>query len=330
MRTAQIFIDKTVIGEGTFGKVFKARIQNDKDPGRYYALKMIKMDNDKEGFPITAMREIKLLKQLDHENIVNLREIVTSSGLATTASFGSTADSKSSRGQVYLVFDYAEHDLQGVLEKGVEFDKNHFKCLVKQLIEGMAYLHERGIMHRDIKGGNILLTKNGVIKIADFGLARDFKKVNNLNFTTKVVTRWYRAPELLLGNANYTEAIDMWSVGCFIAEMFTGKPIFAGKSDSDQLPCIYEKLGVPTEESWKQALNYRFFNDSIKAYQQKKQSNPSIGMQSLKEYLEAIQFENTNEVAEKGQHLAKLLDPLAIDLILRMLTLNPADRITAK
>ena len=98
MRTAQIFIDKTVIGEGTFGKVFKARIQNDKDPDRFYALKMIKMDNDKEGFPITAMREIKLLKQLDHENIVNLREIVTSSGLSNSTSFGSVADSKSSRG----------------------------------------------------------------------------------------------------------------------------------------------------------------------------------------------------------------------------------------
>ena len=97
----------------------------------------------------------------------------------------------------------------------------------------MAYLHERGIMHRDIKGGNILLTKDNIIKIADFGLARDFKRVNNLNFTTKVVTRWYRAPELLLGNANYTEAIDLWSIGCFIAEMFTGIPIFQGKSDSD-------------------------------------------------------------------------------------------------
>lgn len=169
-------------------------------------------------------------------------------------SFGSLADSKFGRGQVYLVFEYAEHDLQGVLEKGIEFEKAHFKCLVKQLIEGIAYLHDKGIMHRDIKGGNILLTKHGVVKIADFGLARDFKRVNNFNFTTKVVTRWYRAPELLLGNHNYNEAIDIWSIGCFIAEMFTGKPIFPGKSDLDQLPCIYEMLGVPDEKTWKSAL----------------------------------------------------------------------------
>lgn len=193
---------------------------------------MIKMDNDKEGFPITAMREIKLLKQLNHPNIVNLVEIVTSSG-------------ESGRGQVYLVFEYAEHDLQGVLEKGVELEKSHFKCLIKQLIEGIAYLHKQGIMHRDIKGGNLLLTKDGVLKIADFGLAREFIKVNSLNFTVKVVTRWYRAPELLLNNSRYGASIDVWSIGCFIVEMFLGKPIFPGRSDLEQLPVIFEKLGVP-------------------------------------------------------------------------------------
>jgi cyclin-dependent kinase 12/13 len=97
----------------------------------------------------------------------------------------------------------------------------------------MAYLHQQGIMHRDIKGSNLLLTKDGVLKIADFGLAREFKKVNNPHFTVKVVTRWYRAPELLLLNHRYTEAIDIWSIGCFIAEMFIGKPIFPGRSDSE-------------------------------------------------------------------------------------------------
>ena len=116
LRTAEIFKDKTVIGEGTFGKVFKARI---KEGTKFYALKMIKMDIDKEGFPITALREIKLLKQLAHPNIVNLVEIVTSKGGDAT-----------SRGQVYLVFEYAEHDLQGVLEKGVALDKTHLKCLI--------------------------------------------------------------------------------------------------------------------------------------------------------------------------------------------------------
>lgn len=210
---------------------------------------MIKMDNDKEGFPITAMREIKLLKQLNHPNIVNLVEIVTSGPAAFNIGSSTTA-SKDNRGQVYLVFDYAEHDLQGVLEKGIEFTKPQVKCLIKQLVQGMAYLHERGVMHRDIKGGNLLLTKSGVLKIADFGLAREFRKVNSRHFTTKVVTRWYRAPELILQQTLYTEAIDIWSVGCFVAEMFIGKPLFPGKSELDQLPTIFDKLGVPTNQDW--------------------------------------------------------------------------------
>ena len=111
--------------------------------------------------------------------------------------------------------------------------KAHLKCLIKQLIEGVAYLHEEGIMHRDIKGGNLLLTKDGVLKIADFGLARGFVKVSNSNFTVRVVTRWYRAPELLLFCHKYNEVIDVWSIGCFIAEMFIGNPLFRGRSDLD-------------------------------------------------------------------------------------------------
>jgi len=121
--------------------------------------------------------------------------------------------------------------LQGVLEKGVQLEKNHFKSIIMQLIQGIEYLHKEGIMHRDIKGGNLLLTKDGVLKIADFGLAREFKRVNNMQFTVKVVTRWYRAPELLLNYSLYKESIDIWSIGCFLAEMFIGKPLFPGRSD---------------------------------------------------------------------------------------------------
>lgn len=95
----------------------------------------------------------------------------------------------------------------------------------------MAYMHRQGIMHRDIKGGNLLLTKDGILKIADFGLAREFVKVNNLSFTVKVVTRWYRAPELLLGQSRYNESVDMWSIGCFIAELFLGSPLFPALTD---------------------------------------------------------------------------------------------------
>ena len=211
------------------------------------------MDNDKEGFPITAMREIKLLKQLDHPNIVNLVEIVTSSD-------------DTGQEQVYLVFDYADHDLQGVLEKGVELEKSHFKCLIKQLIEGLAYLHRQGIMHRDIKGGNLLLTKDGILKIADFGLAREFIKVNNNNFTVKVVTRWYRAPELLLNQHRYTQSIDVWSIGCFVAEMFLGKPLFPGRSDLEQLPVIFDKMGIPDDTAWPGVKTMKGFPEAVSEF----------------------------------------------------------------
>jgi cyclin-dependent kinase 12/13 len=129
------------------------------------------------------------------------------------------------------VFEYAEHDLQGILEKGIEFSKSQFKSILKQLLEGLAYLHDSGVMHRDIKGGNILLTKGGIVKLADFGLARSFNKENAAKFTVMVVTRWYRAPELLLGNSQYSSLIDIWSVGCLIAEMILGRPLLAGRTD---------------------------------------------------------------------------------------------------
>jgi serine/threonine protein kinase len=132
-------------------------------------------------------------------------------------------------------------------------------------------------MHRDIKGGNLLLTRNGILKIADFGLAREFRKVNSRNFTTKVVTRWYRAPELLLNQFQYTEAIDMWSIGCFVAELFIGKPLFPGRSDLDQLPVIFDKLGVPTNAEWPGVEKMSNFGECVSEFKKKKDKDPNIG-----------------------------------------------------
>lgn len=118
------------------------------------------------------------------------------------------------RGSVYLVFEFVEHDLHGILDSKVRFDLSHIKCLMRQLLEGINYLHDRSIIHRDIKGGNLLLNKHGVLKIADFGLARNFYPTNkDAMYTSRVVTLWYRAPELLLGMQNYSAAIDVWSIG---------------------------------------------------------------------------------------------------------------------
>ena len=189
---------------------------------------------------------------------------------------------------------------------------------MKQLVEGIAYLHQQGIMHRDIKGGNLLLTKDGILKIADFGLARAFKKTNNQNFTVRVVTRWYRAPELLLQNSKYTEAIDVWSVGCFIAEMFTGKPLFMGRSDLEQLPCIMEKLGVPTEETWPKVTSMKGYKEMVEIFQSKKAE-----FKDLKTYLREY------SESEPGHALSRHIDEDAIDIIARMLEYDPRKRITA-
>ena len=152
------------------------------------------MDNEKEGFPITAVREIMILKQLHHKNIINLLEIITSK----------PTEKNKNRGNTYLVFEYMEHDLNGLIDRKVSFEIPQIKCIMHQVLSGIQYLHNNNIMHRDIKGANILLNNKGEVKIADFGLARIFNTNSGFraNYTNRVVTLWYRSPELLLGNNN--------------------------------------------------------------------------------------------------------------------------------
>lgn len=170
------------------------------------------------------------------------------------------------------------------------------------------------------------MTQNGILKIADFGLAREFKKVNNRQFTVKVVTRWYRAPELLLNNHHYTEAIDLWSIGCWIAEMFIGKPLFPGRSDLEQLPVIFEKLSVPKHEDWPGVTKMQGFGECVKEYEKRK-SSKNANFMPLKMYMNNIKTSTQREV---GQHLAKYIDDDLIDLIQKMLIYDPAKRISAK
>uniref|UniRef100_A0A8B9G000 Cyclin dependent kinase 13 n=1 Tax=Amazona collaria TaxID=241587 RepID=A0A8B9G000_9PSIT len=192
-----------IIGEGTYGQVYKAR---DKDTGEMVALKKVRLDNEKEGFPITAIREIKILRQLNHQSIINMKEIVTDKEDAL--------DFKKDKGAFYLVFEYMDHDLMGLLESGlVHFNENHIKSFMRQLMEGLAYCHKKNFLHRDIKCSNILLNNRGQIKLADFGLARLYNSEESRPYTNKVITLWYRPPELLLGEERYTPAIDVWSCG---------------------------------------------------------------------------------------------------------------------
>lgn len=213
------------VGEGTFGKVYKARFKsknthNHNIKSEFVALKKILMENEKEGFPLTAIREIMILKRLNHKNIINLLEIVTSK----------PSDKNKNRGNVYLVFEYMEHDLSGLLGRKFDFSVPIIKVIMKQILLGVDYLHDNNIIHRDIKGANILLNNRGEVKLADFGLARIHNPNPNIikQYTNRVVTLWYRSPELLLGAVNYGPAIDMWSVGCVFSELLTGVPPFRG------------------------------------------------------------------------------------------------------
>ena len=234
------------LGEGTFGMVYKAL---SKKTGQVVALKKILMHNEKDGFPITALREIKLLKQLDHINILKLEEMAVER----------SKDVKK-KPAMYMVTPYMDHDLSGLLENpDVHFTEPQIKCYMRQLLEGTKYLHENQILHRDMKAANLLINNKGILQIADFGLARPYfdpppvaghggGEAEN-DYTTLVVTRWYRPPELLLQLRKYTTAIDMWGVGCVFGEMFKGTPILAGNSDTNQAVRIFELVGSPTEEN---------------------------------------------------------------------------------
>ena len=229
-RNVEMFEKLEVIGEGTYGKVFKAR---DIKTNQLVALKSVKLENEKEGFPITAVREIKILRQLQHPNIVNMIEIVTDKQDAL--------DFRKDRGEFYLVFEYMDHDLFGLLDSGIlELNTEHIASFMKQLLEGLHYCHSKNFLHRDIKCSNILINnkfvlqslicphqndflrflflfffvKRGQIKLADFGLARYYNAEDkDRPYTNKVITLWYRAPELLLGEERYGPAIDIWSCG---------------------------------------------------------------------------------------------------------------------
>jgi len=279
-------------GSGAFGKVFKSKIRN---TNQLVALKQIKFNeekNNKEGFPITAMREIILMKQLNHKNILSLNEIVVSHNNAT-----------------YLVFEYMDFDfLRLITEHKIKFKPEHVKCIMNQILQGMKYLHEKSIVHRDIKCANILINKKGEVKIGDFGLARiiDIKE-NNIkkHLTPGVVTLWYKAPELLLNDTQYDFKIDIWSIGCVFAELLTGEiGLFHGRNDVEQLDKIFLKCGWPEQNSYLTKL--KLFNEIKNKYKDK-----------INEY----KFTLDEELKNKG------LDNTTVDLLIKMLELDPNKRI---
>ncbi|KAF2238587.1 Pkinase-domain-containing protein [Viridothelium virens] len=234
------------LGEGTFGEVHKARARR---TNAVFALKKILMHNEKDGFPITALREIKLLKMLSHPNVLQLEEMAVE-----------RKGEGRKKAILYMVTPYMDHDLSGLLENpAVHFTEPQIKCYMMQLLEGLRYLHESHILHRDMKAANLLINNQGKLQIADFGLARHYDESvpqpgrgggeAKRDYTTLVVTRWYRPPELLLQLRRYTTAIDMWGVGCVFGEMFKRKPILSGTTDLNQAQIIFDLVGSPTEDN---------------------------------------------------------------------------------
>jgi len=217
------------IGEGTYGVVYKAR---DTRTNTIVALKKIRLEHETEGVPSTAMREITLLREVqEHESIVKLLEV------------------EHSHKKLHLVFEFLDQDLKGYMDSVPFMDPMLVMSYTYQLLDGLYFCHRRRILHRDLKPQNLLIDKEGNLKIADFGLARAFC-VPLRPYTHEVVTLWYRAPELLLGSIDYSAPVDIWSVGCIVAEMLTKIPIFPGDSELDEVYKIFQILGTPSERTW--------------------------------------------------------------------------------
>jgi CTD kinase subunit alpha len=233
--------NESVIGAGTYGKVFKGIHVYTQ---RKVALKKIRMEGEKDGFPITAVREIKLLQHLRNHNVVSLLEVMVE------------------KNECFMVFEYLSHDLTGLINHPT-FDLTlaHKKDLSKQMFEGLNYLHHRGVLHRDIKAANILISNRGLLKYADFGLARFFSKSRQLDYTNRVITIWYRPPELLLGETRYGPAVDVWSAACVCMEMFTKKAVFPGEGgELSQMEKLYNALGTPTKTEWPDLVEMPWFH----------------------------------------------------------------------
>jgi len=218
-----------VLGEGTYGKVLKAKCRQ---TGEFRALKHMKISNQDEGVPSTAIREIAILKQLSHRNIVQLVDVFCKPG------------------ELVLVFELLDSDLKKFMKaRNGSLQPKQVQIFARQLLMGMEFCHANRVIHRDLKPQNLLIDANMRLKIADFGLARAFS-LPIPQYTHEVVTVWYRPLEILLGSKLYSIPVDLWGVGCIFAEMATGAPLFPGDSEIDTAFKIFQKLGTPTEAMW--------------------------------------------------------------------------------
>lgn len=273
------FTKKEKLGEGTYGVVYRAV---DNRTGEIVALKQMRLEQEEEGIPVTALREIALMRNLNHQNIVALKDVISTKGALT------------------MVSEYLEFDLRKYMDStrtGVH--PALLKSYAFQLLCGICYLHSNRIMHRDMKPQNLLINKDGFLKICDFGLARTFT-VPPRQYTHEVVTLWYRPVELLMNSPLYDISVDVWGTGCIIAEMISGNPLFPGDSEIDQLFKIFRVFGTPTEETWPGFTRLPGYQPTF----------PKFPEQNLAEVLHCN-------------------NDLLVDLLKQLLEINPSKRISA-
>ena len=284
MKKQKVYIKIKLLGKGAYGKVYKAK---DEEGNEKYALKKIKLHSVNEGIPSTAIREICLLKELNHVNIVKLLDVIHSTNKIT------------------LVIEFIDRDLTKIIDAtlGEGLPEAKVKSYMYQILKGMAYIHKHKILHRDLKPQNILVTNEDVVKIADFGLARGYGLPVS-NYTHEVVTLWYRAPDVLLGNRNYSTDIDVWSIGCIFEEMVCGKQIFICKNNIDQVKKIFRILGTPTEEDYPDI-------DELPMWDSEDNKFEKCPPLNLKKFVPKISDEG-------------------LDLLKKMLIINPAKRISCE
>ncbi|KAL5513242.1 KIN28 [Sanghuangporus vaninii] len=223
------WIKEKKVGEGTYAVVYMGR---EAGTGRQVAIKKIKVGQFKDGLDMSAIREVKYLRELQHPNVIALFDVF------------------SSKTNLNLVLEFLDADLELIIkDRSIVFLPADIKSWLAMTFRGLEFCHRNWILHRDLKPNNLLIASDGQLKIADFGLARDFADPG-YKMTCQVITRWYRPPELLFGCRYYGTAVDIWSVGCIFAELMLRTPYLPGESDMDQLKTIFRALGTPTEDEW--------------------------------------------------------------------------------
>ncbi|CAM9885181.1 unnamed protein product [Chrysoparadoxa australica] len=265
------------LGEGAWGVVTEA---TQKSTGRRVAIKKIGMGKFRDGVNFTALREIKFLQEIKHENIIELVDVFV------------VYD------HINLVFELCASDLETIImDRENTLSPADIKCHMQMLLKAVGHCHKYYVLHRDLKPNNMLYTSEGVLKLADFGLARVYGSPNRL-MTPQVVTRWYKPPELCFGCREYSASVDIWSVGCIFAELMLRRPLFAGTTDAEQVAKIFQIMGTPTEKNWPHHS-------------------------SLPEYVEFVP-----QPAIDLRTLLTAAPEDAMDLLTKLLVLNPSDRIS--